>query len=254
MYLGLNMNLLPVHVSAVIPAKNEAENIEPLVSEIIEQFGSRNDFEIIYVDDGSTDSTADKVLLLSLKYPGIVRLVQHDFSVGQSTAIHSGVSLAKGELIVTLDADGQNDPVDMLALINKSESFEKGADYCVAGYRRMRKDTQWKRLQSRIANKIRSRLLNDNTPDTGCGLKVFPKHTFLKLPYFDHMHRFLPALIKRQGGVIVVMEVSHRNRQFGQSKYGMWGRLSAGIIDMLGVIWLQRRAKLPNISEIYPNE
>ncbi|GAC35572.1 glycosyl transferase, group 2 family protein [Paraglaciecola polaris LMG 21857] len=254
MYLGLNMNLLPVHVSAVIPAKNEAENIEPLVSEIIEQFGSRNDFEIIYVDDGSTDSTADKVLLLSLKYPGIVRLVQHDFSVGQSTAIHSGVSLAKGELIVTLDADGQNDPVDMLALINKGESFEKGADYCVAGYRRMRKDTQWKRLQSRIANKIRSRLLNDNTPDTGCGLKVFPKHTFLKLPYFDHMHRFLPALIKRQGGVIVVMEVSHRNRQFGQSKYGMWGRLSAGIIDMLGVIWLQRRAKLPNISEIYPNE
>ncbi|WP_040515767.1 glycosyltransferase family 2 protein [Paraglaciecola polaris] len=248
------MNLLPVHVSAVIPAKNEAENIEPLVSEIIEQFGSRNDFEIIYVDDGSTDSTADKVLLLSLKYPGIVRLVQHDFSVGQSTAIHSGVSLAKGELIVTLDADGQNDPVDMLALINKGESFEKGADYCVAGYRRMRKDTQWKRLQSRIANKIRSRLLNDNTPDTGCGLKVFPKHTFLKLPYFDHMHRFLPALIKRQGGVIVVMEVSHRNRQFGQSKYGMWGRLSAGIIDMLGVIWLQRRAKLPNISEIYPNE
>tara|TARA_R110001583_G_scaffold194959_1_gene367967 strand:+ start:19906 stop:20670 length:765 start_codon:yes stop_codon:yes gene_type:complete len=254
MYLGLNMNLLPVHVSAVIPAKNEAENIEPLVSEIIEQFGSRNDFEIIYVDDGSTDSTADKVLLLSLKYPGIVRLVQHDFSVGQSTAIHSGVSLAKGELIVTLDADGQNDPVDMLALINKGESFEKGADYCVAGYRRMRKDTQWKRLQSRIANKIRSRLLNDNTPDTGCGLKVFPKHTFLKLPYFDHMHRFLPALIKRQGGVIVVMEVSHRNRQFGQSKYGMWGRLSAGIIDMLGVMWLQRRSKLPSISEIYPND
>ena len=248
------MGVSAINISIVIPAKNEAENIDYLVNEIMDNLEARNDFEIIYVDDGSTDSTSTKILELCKRHPRIVRLVQHDISVGQSTAICSGVSKANGNLILTLDADGQNNPADILTVIERTEAFKDNEHYCIAGYRKLRKDTAWKRLQSRVANGIRSRLLGDNTPDTGCGLKAFPKHTFQKLPYFDHMHRYLPALIKRQGGVIIVIEVTHRNRHFGKSKYGMWGRLSAGIIDMLGGMWLQRRAKLPKINEIYPND
>jgi dolichol-phosphate mannosyltransferase len=236
-------------ISVVIPAKNEAENIQPLVKEIVEQLKPNFDFEIIYVDDGSTDNTASEVKRLGTEYPGKIRLLQHQVSVGQSTAIHSGVSHANGDLIITLDADGQNDPADIPKLLDRAASFEPNSDYCVTGYRKARKDTAWKRLQSKVANKVRSALLNDDTPDTGCGLKVFPRSTFMKLPYFNHMHRYLPALIKRLGGSIEVVVVGHRDRQHGSSKYGMWGRLFAGLVDMLGVMWLQRRAKIPEIKE-----
>nr|WP_166638695.1 glycosyltransferase family 2 protein [Paraglaciecola marina] len=236
-------------ISVVIPAKNEAENIETLVHEIITQFNTRHDFEIVYVDDGSTDLTAHQVNASVLAFPGKVRLIQHEEAVGQSTAVYSGVCHAYGQTIVTLDADGQNDPKDIPKLLQRAETYPVGADFCIAGYRKNRKDTPWKRFQSRIANKVRSTLLNDCTPDTGCGLKVFPRNTYLKLPYFDHMHRYLPALIQRAGGTIEVVEVSHRDRRHGESKYGMWGRLFAGLIDMCGVMWLQRRTKLPTLKE-----
>ncbi|WP_371195107.1 glycosyltransferase family 2 protein [Glaciecola sp. SC05] len=236
-------------ISVVIPAKNEADNIQPLVSEIFLYLSEAYDFEIIYVDDGSTDDTAHKVMQLVNEFPNKIRLLQHKKSVGQSTAIYSGVANAKGGVIITLDADGQNNPKDIPKLLKRAASFKHGSDYCITGFRKARKDTAWKRLQSRVANNVRAALLKDDTPDTGCGLKVFPRATFLKLPYFDHMHRYLPALIKRLGGSIEVVEVSHRDRQHGVSKYGMWGRLFAGLIDMLGVMWLQRRTKIPHIQE-----
>jgi glycosyltransferase involved in cell wall biosynthesis len=248
------MDVSSKYISIVIPAKNEAGNIEFLVNEIVMHLGALYQFEIIYVDDGSTDSTAEKVLGLMRSYPDHVRLIQHDSSVGQSTAIYTGVKQAYGELIVTIDADGQNNPADIINLIRTAESFPKGSDFCVAGYRKHRKDTAWKRFQSRIANNVRAKLLGDDTPDTGCGLKVIPRKTFLRLPYFNHMHRYLPALIKRLGGKIVVVQVGHRDRQHGESKYGMWGRLFAGLVDMLGVMWLQRRNKLPVVRELFPDE
>jgi glycosyltransferase involved in cell wall biosynthesis len=236
-------------ISVVIPAKNEADNIEPLVKEVMVSLDQVCDFEIIYIDDGSSDHTAQNVIQLSREYPTKVRLLQHSESVGQSTAIHTGVSHARGEVIVTLDADGQNNPKDISKLLNAASNFDADKDYCIAGYRKSRKDTAWKRFQSKVANKVRSKLLKDATPDTGCGLKVFPRATFMQLPYFDHMHRYLPALIKRLGGTIEVVEVSHRDREHGISKYGMWGRLFAGLVDMLGVMWLQHRAKKPHVSE-----
>ena len=167
--------------------------------------------------------------------------------MGQSTAIRTGVSHADGELVVTLDADGQNDPSDIPNLLTMASQFPLGSHFCIAGHRKNRKDTAWKRFQSKLANSVRSKFLNDDTPDTGCGLKVFPKQTFLDLPYFDHMHRFLPALIRRQGGIIKVVEVNHRDRQFGKSKYNMLGRLGVGLIDMAGVYWLQKRNKLNDV-------
>ncbi|GAA6185669.1 MULTISPECIES: glycosyltransferase family 2 protein [Alteromonadaceae] len=231
-------------ISVVIPAKNEQDNIIPLIEEIVAVLNRNNEFEIVYVDDGSDDNTYSNLCLAaSSDYPQ-VKPIRHKYSVGQSKAIHTGVSFAKGKLIITLDADGQNDPADIPDLLKEAQKFPVGAHFCIAGYRKNRKDTAWKRMQSKIANNIRSRILRDNTPDTGCGLKIFPKSTFLQLPYFDHMHRFLPALVRRLGGKIVVVEVSHRDRQYGTSKYNMLGRLRVGIVDLLGVMWLQRRGKI----------
>ncbi len=236
----------------VIPAKNEKENVKPLVYEIVAALMDVIAFEIVYVDDGSEDGTYAE--LLALVDEGITELkpIQHQYSVGQSAGIYTGVSNAKGDLIVTLDADGQNDPADISQLLFEAQKLPLGADFCIAGYRKDRKDTKWKRFQSKIANRVRSKLLHDNTPDTGCSLKIFPRKTFLKLPYFDHMHRFLPALVKRLNGKIVVVEVNHRDRQFGVSKYNMLGRLGVGLIDMVGVIWLQRRNKLAVI--VHPDD
>ncbi|SHE23143.1 glycosyltransferase family 2 protein [methanotrophic endosymbiont of Bathymodiolus puteoserpentis (Logatchev)] len=230
-------------ISIVIPAKDERENIQPLVDEIYSALAEQQDFEIIYIDDGSSDGTFDEIVRLKNAGRSKLRVLQHAQSVGQSTAVYSGIKAAKGELIVTLDADGQNDPADIPAMLLKAQQFNSGEHFCIAGYRKNRKDTAWYRFQSRLANKVRSSLLGDGTPDTGCGLKVFPKATFLQLPYFDHMHRFLPALIGRLQGEIVVAEVKHRNRLAGVSKYNMWNRLWVGIVDMLGVMWLQRRTK-----------
>lgn len=238
---------MAVLLSVVIPAKNEQDNIEPLVSEIVAALGSDCPFEVIYVDDGSTDNTYHVLRSLALSRFPQLRVLKHACSVGQSTAVHTGVYHAKGELIVTLDADGQNDPADIPALLDAAKSFSSFQCFCIAGYRKNRKDTAWKRFQSRIANGIRSRFLNDDTPDSGCGIKLFPRETFLKLPYFDHMHRFIPALVKRNGGEIRVVPVNHRDRRHGTSNYTMLSRLWVGIVDMFGVLWLQRRAKIAQV-------
>ena len=233
-----------MEVSIVIPAKNEEDNVEPLISEIMTALDGVAEFEIIYVDDGSTDKTHAELLRLMDLGNTHIRPVRHRFSVGQSTAIMTGIQVAQGELIVTMDADGQNDPADIPELLAAARKFPAATDFCIAGYRKNRKDTAWKRFQSKVANNIRRRILSDGTPDTGCGLKVVPKETFLKLPYFDHIHRFIPALVQRIKGEIVVVEVNHRDRQAGVSKYNMLGRLGVGIVDMFGVMWLQRRVKI----------
>lgn len=236
-------------ISIVIPAKDECENIQPLVNEIYTALMGHYTFEIIYIDDGSTDGTFEEIIRLKNAGKNELYALKHKTSVGQSTAIYSGIHAAKGELIVTLDADGQNDPADIPNMLIKAQKFTIKEHFCIAGYRKNRKDTAWYRFQSRLANKVRSRLLRDETPDTGCGLKVFPKATFLQLPYFDHMHRFIPALIGRLQGQIVISEVQHRNRQAGISKYTLWNRLWVGIVDMFGVMWLQRRTKYPSIID-----
>lgn len=244
------MNKKTLDVSVVIPAKNEEENVAPVIEAIVSVLVDKVSFEIVYVDDGSDDNTYDE--LQRLMAQGITQItpIKHRYSVGQSTAIHTGVTLAQGQLIVTLDADGQNDPADIPKLLEQAMLQPLGNNFCIAGYRKNRKDTSWKRFQSKIANKVRSTLLHDGTPDTGCGLKVFPKTTFLQLPYFNHMHRFLPALVRRLGGTIVVVEVNHLDRQHGVSKYNMLGRLGVGLIDMFGVMWLQRRVKIAEVVSV----
>jgi dolichol-phosphate mannosyltransferase len=236
-------------LSIVIPAKNEQQNVKPLVDEIITVLKGLATFEILYIDDCSDDETYAEAINMRVQISTELRPYKHTFSVGQSGAIRTGVLKASGDLIVTLDADGQNDPADIPLLLAAALKLPKGSDFCIAGYRKKRKDSPWKRFQSRIANSVRSKILGDETPDTGCGLKIFPRKTFLALPYFDHMHRFLPSLVKRLNGTIVVVEVSHRERQFGQSKYNMLGRLGVGLIDMLGVMWLQRRYKASEVID-----
>lgn len=239
-------------LSVVIPVKNEAENIEPLVNEIRSALQSF-DYEIIYVDDGSTDDTPRILQRLRQVCPQL-RIIRHKESCGQSTAITTGVRGAKAPVIAMLDGDGQNDPGDIprlfTSLANNESHNHQRLLMCVCGYRRKRNDTWLRRLSSRIANRFRSTLLNDDTPDTGCGLKVFLRDEFLRLPYFDHMHRFLPALFLRAGGSIVSIEVNHRSRERGVSKYGLRNRLWVGIVDIFGVMWLQRRAKLPVVTEV----
>ena len=234
-------------LSVVIPAKNEQDNIAPLVKEIVTALRGACSFEIVYVDDGSTDNTYHVLRQLSLSHYPQLRVIRHAFSVGQSTAVHTGVNHARGELVVTLDADGQNDPTDIPELLSAAQAYSPAQSFCVAGYRKSRKDNAWKRFQSRVANGVRSRFLHDDTPDTGCGMKLFPRETFLRLPYFDHMHRFIPALIKRLGGDVLVVQVNHRDRQHGTSNYTMMSRLWVGIIDMIGVLWLQKRTKIAHV-------
>ena len=231
-----------MRISVVIPAKNEEENLKPLIEEIYRALTGVANFEVIYVDDGSTDKTFENLLYLKASGFDKVNVLRHKHSVGQSTAIWTGVSHADGELVVTLDADGQNDPSDIPNLLTMASQFPLGSHFCIAGHRKDRKDTAWKRFQSKLANSVRSKFLNDDTPDTGCGLKVFPKQTFLDLPYFDHMHRFLPALAKRENCRVEVVPVNHRHRAYGQSKYANIDRLLVGIPDLIGVMWLIKRS------------
>jgi len=230
-------------LSVVVPVRNEQDNVASLIAEI--DAAVTIEHEIVYVDDGSTDATYATLKNLQKQYKQL-RVIHHEKSCGQSTAVRTGVKFAKYDWIATLDGDGQNDPADIPKLLAAlSEDVE-----LVGGNRRAsRRDTWIKRLSSVIANGVRSRMLKDDTPDTGCGLKLFSRAAFLDLPYFDHMHRFLPALIKRRGGKIVSVPVSHRNREHGKSNYGTLDRLLVGIVDLFGVSWLQRRAKIPSVSE-----
>ena len=237
----------PPLVSVVVPVRNEAPNIAPLVAEI-EAALAGVPHEIVYVDDGSTDATSAELAAAAQHAP--LRWLRHRASCGQSAAVVSGVRAARGTWIATLDGDGQNDPADIPKLLARAEAETKAgqSDILVAGWRVTRKDSWVKRRSSRIANRIRVALLKDATPDTGCGLKVFPRELFLRLPAFDHMHRYLPALVLRQGGRVVSEPVNHRHRTRGVSNYGTLDRLAVAFFDLVGVIWLQRRWKRPVVE------
>jgi dolichol-phosphate mannosyltransferase len=233
---------MTLEFAVVVPVCNEAENVEPLAREIEAAMRGRA-YEMIFVDDGSTDDTAVNLLRLKASLPAL-RVLRHSFRSGQSAAVASGVRNARASWIATLDGDGQNDPADIPKLIAARDLPENRSVHLVMGDRSAsRKDTAYRRLQSRIANGVRSGLLGDGTPDTGCGIKIFVRDTFLDLPRFDHMHRFLPALFQRQGTRVISVPVSHRERTRGTSKYGMLNRLWVGIVDIMGVIWLRRRYK-----------
>jgi dolichol-phosphate mannosyltransferase len=240
------MNNIP-YLSVLVPIYNEAENIPLLIGEIRAALDGLIDYELIYVDDGSTDASWQILQQLSQNFNQL-RIIRHRSTYGQSVALLTGVKAAAGTWIVTLDGDGQNDPADiprlLVALKQHSSSLQM-----IAGIRVKRQDNWLKRISSRFANGIRSRLLHDNTIDTGCGLKLFSRQAFLSLPHFNHMHRFLAALFLRNGGDIISITVNHRCRVHGQSKYGFFDRLGVGIVDLFGVMWLQRRAIKAEIIE-----
>jgi Glycosyltransferases involved in cell wall biogenesis len=234
----------------VIPVRNEAANIAPLLSEIVSALEKRAAFEVIFVNDGSTDRSESELTLLMASRPWL-RHVKHASSCGQSAAIHSGVEHARAPLVVTLDGDGQNDPAFIPALIDTLIGAPRVG--LVAGQRVRRRANLFKKLQSRIANGVRKAVLRDGTRDTGCGLKAFRRDLFLKLPYFDGLHRFLPALVRRTGYDIAYVDVIDRPRRAGKSNYGMWDRLWVGIMDLFGVWWLIRRCRVPQVSEVKRN-
>lgn len=231
---------MTLEISIVVPVCNEAENVEPLAREIAAALAGR-EFEILFVDDGSTDGTADAVRAARTHGIPQIRLLRHSFRSGQSAALTTGVRHARAEWVGTLDGDGQNDPADLPRLLAARNDPANTDVRLIMGNRTTRRDTWFRRLQSRIANGVRSALLGDGTPDTGCGIKLLHRDTYLTLPYFDHMHRFLPALYQRAGSRVISVPVNHRPRTRGQSKYGMLDRLWVGIVDLFGVMWLKRR-------------
>lgn len=237
-------------LSVVVPVRNEAENILPLIEEIHAALEGRWEFEVVYVDDGSTDATPAKLREAKARFPRL-RVLRHTASCGQSTAIWSAANAAKGDWIITLDGDGQNDPADIPALVAIALQADGQAGTrvdLVTGIRRKRQDTWLRRISSRVANGIRQSMLKDGVADTGCGLKVMRREAFLRLPFFDHMHRYYPALFMRAGGAIRCVDVNHRPRLRGVSNYGLFDRLWVGITDLFGVAWLIKRAKRPVIE------
>jgi dolichol-phosphate mannosyltransferase len=229
--------------------RNEAGNVSPLIAEIAAAVEGRWNYEIIYVNDGSTDATAER-LATEMKQHGNLRQIVHFNSAGQSAAVRSGVRAARGKIVATLDGDGQNNPSFLPDLIS---AIENGSERIglAAGQRVGRRDTGFKKIQSRIANAVRKAILNDGTRDTGCGLKAFRREVFLMMPYFDGLHRFLPALVRREGYEIVYVDVVDRPRHSGVSNYGFFDRLWIGIMDLAGVWWLIRRKRpTPVASEV----
>lgn len=226
-------------VSLIIPMYREEDNVRPLIEESARALSSFKDFEIVVVDDHSNDKTYERLVELQKEVPQL-RVLRHQKNAGQSVAVISGVKAAKFDWIATIDGDGQNDPADIPNLAKKASECASPI-VLVAGHRANRKDTFSKKISSRIANKVRGALLRDTCPDSGCGLKLFQRNIFLAVPHFRNLHRFMPAIFRRQGAEIINVVVNHRERTLGQSKYGMMNRLFVGIVDMFGVMWLVRR-------------
>ena len=225
-------------LSVVVPVKDEAANVGPLAREIAAAIAGEPESEIIFVDDGSADGTAEALTALKSELPSL-RVIRHGANLGQSRAIRTGVRAARAEIVVTLDGDGQNDPADIPKLLAELRKDDRIG--MVSGVRARRQDKLCRKLASRAANSVRQRLLKDNATDTGCGLKAFHRDAFLALPYFDHIHRFLITLMLREGYEVRFVDVNHRPRLHGTSKYTNLNRTLVGIADLLGVRWLQRR-------------
>lgn len=236
-------------VSVVAPVHNEADNLPALVDEIAVAMQGREPFELLFVNDGSTDDTEKVLVRLAASRPWL-RQMKHAQSCGQSAAIRTGVRAAHAAIIVTLDGDGQNDPAFIPALLDALAASGPGIGL-VQGQRNKRKGA-FKNFQSRIANSVRAAVLRDGTRDTGCGLKAFRREVYLALPYFDALHRFTPALVRREGYELRYVDVLDRPRAHGKSHYGMWGRLWIGIVDLIGVFWLiRRRRRVPDVTEVH---
>ena len=234
-------------LSVVVPVHNEQDNVAPLVDEICTALRGVVDFEIVYVDDCSRDGTLDALRQLQGSVAEL-RVVRHLSQSGQSTAIRNGVKAARGTWIATLDGDGQNDPADLPRLLARRSDAPVVRMF--AGWRVDRRDSGSKRWASKWANAIRRRMLRDDTPDTGCGTKLFARDAFLELPYFDHMHRYLPALMQRAGFRTESVPVNHRNRGAGTSKYNNLGRALVGVRDLVGVAWLIKRSRITATEEL----
>jgi len=248
---------MPPELSVVVPVHNEAENLNRLTGEIRRALEGRVDYEIVYVDDGSQDGSAECLARLA-REESRIRVVPHERRAGQSAAIASGVRAARAPWIATLDGDGQNDPADILPMFDMVRNSSASPPLrpsappplrLIIGNRRQRQDRWDKRLAGRIANAVRSRVLGDGTPDTGCGLKLFERSAFLSVPHFDHMHRYLPALFLRSGWGVASVPVNHRPRGAGRSHYGVFDRLWVGLLDLPGVWWLMRRQIRPASAE-----
>ena len=235
-------------LSVVVPVHNEEDNVAPLVGEIVAARRGLVDFEIVYVDDTSRDSTLERLRALQVTTPEL-RVIRHLTNAGQSTAVRNGVKAARAPWIATLDGDGQNDPADIPKLLAQRDAAAAGIKL-FAGWRVNRQDSGSKRWASKWANAIRARMLRDDTPDTGCGIKLFERDAFLDLPYFDHMHRYLPALMQRAGWKTVSVPVNHRHRTAGVSKYNNLGRALVGIRDLRGVAWLIVRSRRTAVEEL----
>lgn len=239
-----------VDVSVVVPVYNEEENVAGLVAEIAAAMEGRA-YEMIFVDDCSTDGTSQALQDAKSRHPQL-RVLRHGANAGQSRSVRSGVMEARAPVVATLDGDGQNDPADVPHLVDQLTRSDAPSHLSMVGGRRVnRQDSAWKKFGSRFGNGVRKWLLNDQADDTGCGIKVFRRQAFLRLPYFDHLHRFLPALMLREGFEIEFADVNHRERQHGVSKYSNIGRLLASLSDLLGVMWLNSRARLPaDVEEV----
>lgn len=240
-----------IGLSVVIPFYDEADNVAALLGEVAGALRDVGRWELIAVDDASADDTAARLAEVFAVRGLRGRIIRHRRNRGQSAALYSGFDAARGAWVVTLDGDGQNDPADIPRLLAAVGAAAPGAEpVLVCGWRQQRRDDRVRRWSSRIANRVRAALLGDATPDTGCGLKLIRREVLERLPRFDHMHRFLPALVCRDGGQVLSVVVNHRPRLHGRSKYGVWNRLWVGLVDLAGVMWLARRALAAEDCEV----
>ncbi len=235
-------------LSIVIPAHNEAGNLPGLIDEVVAAFAGRRDYEIVVVDDASSDDSPRVLGGMQQRFPQL-RVLRHERNAGQSAALINGVRHARGQWIGTLDGDAQNDPADLPRLLAEIERRDDPTLKLIQGWRTARRDSAIKRASSRIANAARGGLLRDATPDSGCGIRVVERVALLNAPAFDHMHRFIPALIRQGGWKVDSLPVNHRQRGVGSSHYGTWNRLWVGIVDLFGVAWLGRRVRVTRVDE-----